>query len=75
MSAAEILREIQSLPLRDRLELVGAVWDSILDDDADGIPVTAAQRTLLEERLRRAREDPAAARPLADVLDEIEARL
>ena len=70
-----MVKEISKLPVQQRLEIVAAVWDSILDEDAAQIPITPAQRTLLQDRLRQSDADPTSARPLADVLDEIEAAL
>ena len=42
--------KLQDLPLEARLKLVEDLWDSIAAEEAD-IPLTDAQRRLLDERL------------------------
>jgi putative addiction module component (TIGR02574 family) len=42
--------KLQDLPLEERLKLVEDLWDSIAAEEG-GIPVTEAQRRLLDERL------------------------
>jgi len=43
-----LLAKITSLSPPDRLELIGAVWDTLSPDD---LPVTDAERALLDARL------------------------
>lgn len=43
-----LLAKVASLSPADRLELIGAVWDTLSPDD---LPVTAAERALLDARL------------------------
>jgi putative addiction module component (TIGR02574 family) len=42
--------KLQDLPLEQRLKLVEDLWDSIAAEE-EGIPLTEAQRRLLDERL------------------------
>jgi putative addiction module component (TIGR02574 family) len=50
-----LLAEITSLSPADRLELVGAVWDTLSPDD---LPVTEAERALLDARLADMESSP-----------------
>jgi putative addiction module component (TIGR02574 family) len=43
-------KKLQDLPLEERLKLVEDLWDSIAAEEG-GIPLTEAQRRLLDERL------------------------
>ncbi len=43
-----LLAKVSSLSPADRLELIGVVWDTLLPDD---LPVTEAERALLDARL------------------------
>jgi putative addiction module component (TIGR02574 family) len=68
-SRAELLK----LDVATRLELIEELWESIASDPAAAaqLPVTDAERELLDQRLREHREDPTAARPWAEVRAEI----
>jgi len=44
--------KLQDLPLEERLKLVEDLWDSIAAEEG-GIPLTEAQRRLLDERLNQ----------------------
>lgn len=65
--------EIQKLDIETRLALIEELWESIADDQAtaDQLPLTDAERALLDERLREHRETPSAVRPWAEVRAEI----
>ncbi|HXD32131.1 MAG TPA: addiction module protein [Pyrinomonadaceae bacterium] len=43
-----LLARVSSLSPADRLELIGVVWDTLTPDD---LPVTEAERALLDARL------------------------
>lgn len=43
-----LLAKVSSLSPADRLELIGVVWDTLSPDD---LPVTDAERALLDARL------------------------
>ena len=68
-SRAELLK----LDVAARLELIEELWDSIASDPvaAAQLPLTDAERGLLDQRLREHREDPSGARPWAEVRAEI----
>lgn len=50
-----LMAKIVSLNPSDRLELIGAVWDSLSDDD---LPVTAAEKALLDARIADMESNP-----------------
>lgn len=49
------LANVSSLTSADRLELIGAVWDTLSPDD---LPVTSAERALLDARLADMENNP-----------------
>ena len=55
MSQIEIPTEILAMPVADRIELVGKIWDSIAEDARIGL--TAEHRAILEQRLAAHREN------------------
>lgn len=61
--------ELLQLDVATRLQLIEELWDSIAGDPeaAAQLPVTDAERALLDERLREHRDDPAAVRPWDEV--------
>ncbi len=50
-----LMEKIVSLKPADRLELIGAVWDSLSPND---LPVTQAERALLDARLADMESNP-----------------
>ena len=50
-----LLAKVSSLSPADRLELIGKIWDSLSPDD---IPVTDAERALLDARLAEMEAHP-----------------
>jgi putative addiction module component (TIGR02574 family) len=50
-----LLAKVASLSPADRLELIGAVWDTL---SPDGLPVTDAERALIDARLADMDERP-----------------
>lgn len=48
MSTADI--NYRSLPVEKRIELVEEIWDSIAEDTADALPLTAEQKAELDRR-------------------------
>lgn len=62
---------VRQLNQADRLELISEIWASLETDD---IEVTAADRELLDERLKELQEDTDAGRPWEDVEAELRAR-
>jgi putative addiction module component (TIGR02574 family) len=51
------ITEIRKLPVPERLQLVGEIWESILDDPSL-LPVSHELARELEARLEQHREDP-----------------
>lgn len=72
------IAELLKLSTDERLQLVEDLWDSIAADaaaDPQRLPISEAQQLELRRRSAAYRENPAAARPLEDVLEEIERNL
>ena len=46
----KVMEKLRSLPLAERLQLVGELWDSIAEDSV-GLQLTEAQRTEIDRRL------------------------
>jgi putative addiction module component (TIGR02574 family) len=68
-----VLEEALSLSVRDRLQLIEELWDS-LAVTPEAIPVTDAQRRELARRRRAHARDPAAARSWEEVRRKLERR-
>lgn len=66
----KLTKEVLSLPVGDRLELMEELWESIVNEP-DALPLTDAQRAELDRRLARHEADPDAAAPW----EEVRARL
>ena len=64
------ITEIRKLPLPERLQLVGEIWDSILEDPAL-LPVSDELARELELRLAAHRADPDSSRAWESVDREI----
>jgi len=63
-----LLTQASQLDVPDRIELIGALWDTI---DADTLPVTAQEAALVDARLAEADAAPLTGR----TWDEVEASL
>ena len=60
--------DYSELTIPERLQLVEDIWDSIAADaDAEALPLTEAERILLDERLDERDVQPDAALPWSDV--------
>jgi len=64
-----LLAKVSSLSPADRLELIGAVWDTL---SADDLPVTDAERTLLDARLADMERNPDDQSPWSEVKGRLE---
>jgi putative addiction module component (TIGR02574 family) len=64
-----LMAKIASLNAADRLELIGAVWDSLSSDD---LPVTDAEKALLDTRLADVDSNPADQSPWPEVKTRLE---
>ncbi len=67
ISKAELLK----LDIEQRLALIEEIWDTIASDPNASLPLTDAERLMLDSRLREHEESPAAARPWAEVRADI----
>src|SRR6266851_530821 len=64
-----LLAKVSSLSPADRLELIGAVWDTLSPDD---LPVTDAERALLDARLADMERNPDDQSPWPEVKARLE---
>jgi putative addiction module component (TIGR02574 family) len=64
-----LVAKVSSLSPADRLEFIAKVWDTLSPED---IPVTDAQRTLLDARLADMEENPDDQSPWPDVKARLE---
>jgi putative addiction module component (TIGR02574 family) len=64
-----LLAKVASLSPADRLELIGAVWDTLSPDD---LPVTDAERALLDARLADMETHPNDQSPWPDAKARLE---
>ena len=64
------IAEIRKLPVPERLQLVGEIWDSILEDPSL-LPVSDELARELEARLEAHRRDPGSSEPWVSVDREI----
>ena len=67
------IEEILNLGVKERLELIEEIWDSIAAHP-EALPLTAAQRKELDRRKREHRQDPSAAKPWSEVHSRLEKR-
>ena len=58
------------LPKVEQVKYLQALWDQI-SENPDEIPVPESHLRLVEERLRRYRENPSSAQPAFDVIDRL----
>jgi putative addiction module component (TIGR02574 family) len=68
MNPSEVPPEILNLPVSDRLELIGKIWDSIVQDGLP--PLTQGQRELLDKRISEADADPQSRIPASTVFHD-----
>lgn len=64
-----LMEKIVSLKPADRLKLIGAVWDSLSPND---LPVTDAERALLDTRLAEMEANPNDQSPWPEVKSRLE---
>ena len=65
--------EILSLSVKDRLQIVGEIWESIAASPEE-IPLTTTQRRELDRRKREHRRSPSAAKPWSEIKARLEKR-
>lgn len=66
-----LIARVNKLSLTERLELIGAVWDTLSHAE---IPVTDAEKKFLDARLADAEANPDDESPLSDVISRLERR-
>ena len=64
-----LMTKVASLSAADRLELIGAVWDTLAPED---LPVTDAERALLDARLADMENHPNDQSPWPEVKARLE---
>jgi putative addiction module component (TIGR02574 family) len=64
------LSELLELPADLRLQLVEAIWDSLIEVP-EAVPVTDDVREELDRRLAAYYDDPSSARPWREIRDEL----
>jgi putative addiction module component (TIGR02574 family) len=69
--STDLLEEALKLTPRDRLQLIGALWDTLSQED---IPVTPEERALLDSRLADFEAHPDDQSPWPEVKGRLEKR-
>jgi putative addiction module component (TIGR02574 family) len=64
------LSDLLELPAKQRLQLVEAIWDSLVEVP-EAVPVSDDVKQELDRRLAAYYEDPASARPWRDIKAEL----
>ena len=67
-----LLNQAKQLKPADRLELIGELWQSLNTDD---LPVTDADRSMLDERLADLSANPDSGRAWDEVESDLQRRL
>ena len=62
-----VLENYKSLPVPERIRLVGDIWDSIADDTAEEVPFSEAQAAEMERRVEGHLADPSSGVPWEEV--------
>lgn len=72
---ARIFEEVQHLPIEQRIELAGVIWDPVAEDaDARTLPLSEAHRAELDRRLADWEADPGAGSSWEEVRGRLERR-
>ena len=64
------LSEILEMPPAERLQLVEAIWDSLVEVP-EAVPVSDAVREELDRRLAAYYDNPSSARPWREIKEEL----
>jgi putative addiction module component (TIGR02574 family) len=70
MSTEPIIQNFRKLPVAEKVRLVQQLWDEIADEAAE-LPLTEAQRLLLDERIDEHEANPDDVEPWEQARDEI----
>ena len=63
--------DYRKLSIEERLELVGDIWDSIVEDGGPPFELTAEQQAEIERRVAAYQADPSIGMPWEQVRDEL----
>nr|VFK10455.1 MAG: putative addiction module component, TIGR02574 family [Candidatus Kentron sp. LPFa]VFK26902.1 MAG: putative addiction module component, TIGR02574 family [Candidatus Kentron sp. LPFa] len=69
----QLLIEAKKLPLSERINLIEAIWDTVAPNESE-IPLTDAQKNLLNARLAEYETDPVEGSSWEDVRTRLEQR-
>lgn len=69
----QLLVEAKKLPVWERIDLIEAIWDTVVPNEPE-IPLTDAQKNLLDARLAEYEADPMAGSPWEEVRMRLEER-
>lgn len=71
----ELLNEVKRLPVEQRIELAGAIWDTIAEEAGpEVLPLPAEDRLELDRRLADLKANPSAGGPWDEVRGRLEQR-
>ena len=70
---ATLKQTIVQLPLEDRLELLDAILESVVDVEGQNEPLNATQRDLVRVRLERMQREPKPGTPWREFMTRLEA--
>jgi putative addiction module component (TIGR02574 family) len=70
MHAVKDLSELLQLPADQRLQLVEAIWDSLVEIP-EAVPISDDVREELDRRLAAYYDDPSSARPWHEIKEEL----
>ena len=70
---SDLLDDVKSLTVAERIELAEAIWDTVAEDAGiDVLPVSEAHRRELDRRLEDLEENPSAESSWKDVRTRLE---
>lgn len=72
MVDAALISKVKALSVAERLELIGAAWDSL---PTDATPVTEAEKMLLDARLADLEKNPSDQSPWSEVRERLKRQL
>jgi putative addiction module component (TIGR02574 family) len=71
MVNSALLGQVKRLSATERMELIGAVWESL---EPDEIPVSNSDKALLDSRLEDAQQNPQDQSPWPEVRERLKQR-
>ena len=72
MIDSALMSQVKALSPAERLELIGAVWESL---EASDIPVTEAEKALISERMSDVEDNPSDESAWSNVRERLRKRL